>query len=61
MIDNAIRKEGYMQALKDFEEKLDNAKANSGGIDIGDGEFVDDAHWDYRLRDVINELREDFE
>lgn len=61
MNDASLRKEGYMQALKDFEEKLDNAKANDGNIDTGNGQFVALAHWDYALRDQINQLREEFE
>ena len=49
---------GYAKALEDFEELLDNAKANNGGIDAGNGKFIQNAHWDFEIRDQVEELRE---
>lgn len=55
-----VHEEGYMQALKDLEEKLDNAIANGGGIDIGNGKFVERAHWDHEIRDQIIQLKDEY-
>jgi len=48
---------GYRQALKDLEEKLDNAVENGGGIDAGNGVFIPNAHWDFEIRDQIIQLK----
>ena len=43
--------DAYEQALKDLEERLDNAAANHSGSTAPQ-------HWDYEIRDQIDELRE---
>lgn len=45
---------GYLDALKDFEELLDNAVSNHSGP-------TECQHWDHELRDQINMLRENVE
>lgn len=52
-----VYEKGYLQALADLEEKLDNAKANEGGIDVGNGRFIQNAHWHFEIQDQINELK----
>jgi hypothetical protein len=42
---------GYLKALQDFEELLDNAVSNSSGD-------VAPQHYDYELRDLLIMLRE---
>lgn len=54
-----VYKEGYMQALADLEEKLNNAKANEGGVHFGE-HFVKDVHWDHEIRDQIEQLKTEF-
>lgn len=44
-------KQGYTQALNDFEELLDNASSNWAGPTAP-------RHWDYELRDQIIILRD---
>lgn len=51
-------KEGYLKALADLYERLDNAVSNGGGLDAGNGKFIENAHWDFEIRDLINELRD---
>lgn len=47
----------YMDALDHFEELLDNAQSNDGGIHWGK-DFLKGAHWDFELRDQLNQLRD---
>ena len=54
--ENARLRGGYAQALVDFEERLDNAIENGGGIHWGK-EFIPRAHFDHELRDEIAALK----
>lgn len=56
--ENARLRGGYAQALVDFEERLDNAIENGGGIHWGK-EFIPRAHFDHELRDEIAALKGD--
>ena len=56
-----IYEDGYMQALDDLEEKLNNAITNDGGLDAGNGKFIECAHWDYEIRDQIIQLKKEFQ
>lgn len=49
---------GYLKALSDFEELLDNAVENGGGIHWGE-QFIPRAHFDHELRDQIFILKEE--
>lgn len=51
---------GYISALKDLEELLDNSNENGGGIHYGEL-FIQRAHWDHEIRDLIEDLREGVE
>lgn len=51
---------GYISALEDFLELLDNSNENGGGIHYGEL-FIERAHWDHELRDLINDLWENIE
>ena len=55
-----IYDEGYLQALDDIAEKLDNAVLNGGGLDAGDGKFISNAHWDHEIRDMLIQIKEEF-
>lgn len=54
------RTSGYMQALHDIERLLDNSVSNGGGIDVGNGLFIERAHWNHEIHDQIIQLRDEW-
>ena len=47
---------GWADALASLETSLQNSKENNGGIFWGKT-FIENAHWDYEVLDLIHELQ----